>query len=307
MNQPKMVVIGSLNMDLVVTADRMPRIGETIEGSNIHYIPGGKGANQAVGCARLGAEVTMIGSVGQDAFGQQILSQLTNYGIVTERIVQLEGIPTGTATILHTAQDNCIVIVPGANGKTTEASVASNREVIQNADIMLVQLEIPMATVLEALRTARSHGVKTVLNPAPAKPLTDELLSLVDILTPNETEFEALSGKSYASEEELLEGMKAWENKYRQTLIITRGEKGSSYIHNGELQTAAAPSVQVVDTTGAGDCFNAALAYSLAAGGTLNDAVSFAIRAASLSVTKFGAQEGMPTYEEVIRSSLTQY
>lgn len=306
MNQPNIVVIGSLNMDLVVTAERMPRVGETIEGSNIHYIPGGKGANQAVGCARLGADVTMIGSVGTDSFGQQIMSQMNKYGIITDRIAQLEHVPTGTATILHTAQDNCIVIVPGANGRTTEQLVTANSEAIRKADILLLQLEIPISTVLEALRTARAHGVRTILNPAPAKPLSDELLALVDILTPNETEFEALSGRSYASEEELMTGMRAWEAKYKQTLIITRGEKGSSYLVDGELYTAKAPSVQVVDTTGAGDCFNAALSYSLAAGQNMHEAVSFAIRAASLSVTRFGAQEGMPTFEEVSRS-LIQY
>lgn len=306
MKQPNIVVIGSLNMDLVVTSDRMPRVGETIEGSDIHYIPGGKGANQAIGCSRLGANVTMIGSVGKDGFGEQIIRQMNNNGIVTDRIAQLDGVPTGTATILHTAEDNCIVIVPGANGRTTAELVAANEEMIRQADVLLLQLEVPLPTVLEALRIARAHGIRTVLNPAPAKPLSDELLGLVDILTPNETEFEALSGQAYSTDEELTAGMKDWEARFRQKLIITRGDKGSSYLDNGELRTIAAPTVRVVDTTGAGDCFNAALCCSLAAGQSMDEAVRFAIHAASLSVTKFGAQDGMPTLAEV-NEKLTQY
>jgi ribokinase len=301
MKRPKIVVVGSLNMDLVVTMERMPKSGETIQGQQIHYIPGGKGANQAIGCSRLEAEVTMIGAVGTDLFGQQILSQLNEYHVSTERIAQINGIPTGTATILHTKKDNSIIIVSGANSKCSLEMVSLYEHEISHSDVLLVQLEIPIEAVRHALTIARSHGVITVLNPAPAQLLTRDFLSLVDYITPNETEFELLSGKVYSSEEDLAIGMQQWQKTYEQTVILTRGEHGCSYLNpiNGELCTIPAILVQVVDTTGAGDAFNAALCYGISTGLSLEQTIQFAVKAASLSVTKFGAQSGMPTYIEV--------
>ncbi|TDG00795.1 ribokinase [Paenibacillus piri] len=299
MKRPHIVIIGSLNMDLVVTAERMPRVGETIEGQHIRYLPGGKGANQAVGCAKLEADATMIGSVGDDLFGHQIIRQLTGYGVKTDRIAVIEHEATGTATILHTAEDNCIVIVPGANASTNERLVAAHEAVIRDADIALLQLEIPIPAVKLALQIARDNGVTTVLNPAPAKLLPAEIHDMVDILTPNETEFELLSQRTYANEDELAAGMGDWEQRHRQTLIVTRGEKGVSYLEEGRLKTIPAVPVQVTDTTGAGDAFNAALCCGLASGQSLEASIRQAVKAASLSVTRFGAQEGMPTLEEV--------
>ncbi|NOU98176.1 ribokinase [Paenibacillus sp. LMG 31456] len=302
MKHPHIVIVGSLNMDLVVTTERMPRIGETIEGQHIRYLPGGKGANQAVGCAKLEAVATMIGSVGDDVFGSQIIQQLTQYGVMTERISVIDQVPTGTATILHTAEDNCIVVVPGANAHTNEQLVAENESLIREADIVLLQLEIPTPAVKLALEIAHSNGVRTVLNPAPAKILPDEIHELIDILTPNETEFELLSQRTYANEEELTEGMRKWESLHRQTLIVTRGEHGVSYLENDQLMTIPAIRVQVADTTGAGDAFNAALCCGLASGQSLESSIRSAVKAASLSVTKFGAQDGMPTLHEVTKA-----
>jgi ribokinase len=299
--KPNIMIIGSLNMDLVVTTERMPKNGETVQGRSIHYISGGKGANQAVGCAKLGAHVTMVGAVGDDVFGQQIINQLDAYGVATEHIARIKNKSTGTATIIHTLEDNCIVVVSGANGECNKEMVSAYEAYIQKADVLLLQLEIPLSAVHHALKIARSHGVRTVLNPAPAHVLSQDLLSLVDILTPNESEFESISGKTYSSEEELEEGMQNWQNTYGCTLVITRGQKGCSYLDplNGKLKTIPIIAVHVIDTTGAGDAFNAALCYRISLGWSLEHAIKFAVKAASLSVTKFGAQEGMPTLEEV--------
>jgi ribokinase len=299
MQRPHIVTVGSLNMDLVVTTERMPQIGETIEGQHIRYLPGGKGANQAVGCAKLGALSTMIGCVGQDVFGEQTIRQLQRFGVQTECISVIDNSSTGTATILHTPEDNCIVIVSGANAHTDERLISGHASTIRRADMLLLQLEIPLAAVQQALEIAHAQGIRTVLNPAPAKLLPSPLLDLVDILTPNETEFELLSQRVYHTDDELLEGMQAWERLHQQTLIVTRGEKGVAYIENGKLNLIPAQPVQVVDTTGAGDCFNAALCVSLASGQSTESSVRSAVKAASLSVTRFGAQEGMPTLEEL--------
>jgi ribokinase len=300
MKQPHIVVVGSLNMDLVVSSSRMPLVGETIQGDSIHYIPGGKGANQAVGCARLGARVTMIGAVGDDAFGRQIVREMEEKGVSPAAIARLEGTPTGTATILHTPEDNCIVIVPGANGLVTPEMVEASRTLIASADLVLVQLEVPLESVEHALRIAREAGVVTVLNPAPAQPLSDELLALADWVTPNETEFEALhGGGAFSSEARIAEEIARWEARTGNRLLVTLGKRGACYLEGGQPRIVSAPTVVPVDTTGAGDCLNAAFSFGVASGHSVHDALSFAVRAASLSVTRFGAQAGMPTLQEV--------
>ncbi|HZG55835.1 ribokinase [Paenibacillus sp.] len=298
MKTPNLVVVGSLNMDLVVSSSRMPLVGETIEGEAIHYIPGGKGANQAVGCARLGASVTMVGAAGDDAFGAQLIDALAQAGARTDRIARLPGVPTGTATILHTPADNCIVIVPGANGQVTPDMIEASREAIQAADALLVQLEVPLPSVERALRIAREAGVTTILNPAPAKPLPDAILALADWVTPNETEFAALGGGAAEDDASLAAAIERWEARYGHRLVVTLGSRGAATVEGGRLRVAPAPKVTPVDTTGAGDCLNAAFAFALASGRPAEDALEFAVRAASLSVTRFGAQAGMPTLPE---------
>lgn len=302
MSRPRIVVMGSLNMDLVVTMDRLPRLGESIQGKSIHYVPGGKGANQAVGCARLGADVSMIGAVGRDAFGERIVEQLTRFGANASNVAALADEPTGTATILHAEGDNCIVIVPGANGRCDEEMIERASAVIGEADVLIVQLEVPIPTVRKALDIARARGVTTILNPAPALPLPDDVIALADYFTPNETEFESYGGASVASEAELTAAMKAWQERFRHTLVVTRGKEGVSCARDGEIAHYPTRPAEVVDTTGAGDCFNAALAYGLASGWPLDRCLPFAVSAASLSVTKFGAQDGMPTLGEVERA-----
>ncbi|MBO7744902.1 ribokinase [Paenibacillus sp. MWE-103] len=300
--KPKIAVVGSLNMDLVLTMGRMPRMGETLQGDSIHYISGGKGANQAVGCARLGADVGMIGAVGGDAFGAQILARMSGFGVDTAAIAELKDAATGTATILHTEGDNCIVIVPGANGRCTPDMIEAHRAVIAGADALIVQLEIPLPAVETALRIAREADVRTIINPAPAAALTDEQIALGDYFTPNETEFDYYCGSPAANEDELFARMRAWRERHpRQTLIVTRGKHGISCLapDGGEPVTVPAPIVDVVDTTGAGDAFNAALCYGLAAGWPLEDTLPLAVKAASRSVTVFGAQDGMPTMAEL--------
>lgn len=301
MKQPHIVVIGSLNMDLVVSVPRMPQVGETLTGTGFKMIPGGKGANQAVGCTRLGAKTTLIGAVGCDAFGEQMIMQLKAEGIQTATIERIENVPTGTATIYHSPNDNCIAVVPGANEYCTPELVSSHERTICEADLLLVQLEIPPAAVNRAMEIAASAGVPVVLNPAPAQQLPEEMLKLASFITPNETEFELISGSSSA-EADLQHGMLNWEERYGNQLIITRGKQGSSFLLDGALETVKAPLVEVVDTTGAGDAFNSAFCVAYAGGQSKEQAVSFAVKAASLSVTKFGAQAGMPTLQEVIEA-----
>lgn len=306
-SQPVIAVVGSLNMDLVVSANRMPRMGETLQGNTIQYIPGGKGANQAVACAKLGAQVSMIGAVGDDVFGAQIMKNMKQHGVPTEYISMVQGSSTGTATIIHTPQDNCIVIVPGANDACTPEVIEASATAITAADILIVQLEIPLPSVTRALQIAKAAGVTTVLNPAPAQPLTAELLQLADVITPNESEFDILLGSGHTEEEserQLQERLLDWQTQYDQFLVVTRGAQGVSYLENNRISTIAAPKVNVVDTTGAGDCFNGALCYGLAMKWNWEQALSFAVKAASLSVQQFGAQAGMPELQMVMQSQI---
>lgn len=297
--RPRIVVAGSLNMDFVVSADRMPQLGETLTGTDFHTVPGGKGANQAAGCSKLGAETYMIGSVGGDVFGKQLVENLRDFGVDTSHVRADPRRPTGTATIFHIEDDNCIVVVPGANGAVDPRMIEEGETLIRSADVLLVQLEIPLDAVRRALELAKSAGVRTVLNPAPAVPLGEELLRHVDLITPNETEFELLSGTKPRTDEELETAIRSWQERTGTTVVMTRGEIGSSYLEGGRLVTVPAPHVEVVDTTGAGDAFNAALSFKLGQGAGLGEAVRFAGKAASLSVTKFGAQGGLATEKEV--------
>jgi len=299
MSKNKIVVVGSLNMDLVVSADRMPKAGETIQGSAIRYVPGGKGANQALCCARLGAETVLIGNVGDDLFGSRLLDYLKNDGVDVRHVGIRPEVPSGIAAITLTKEDNSIVVVPGANALTSPEDAKTLEGVLEPGDIVLLQLEIPLPTVREALRIARAQGAVTVLNPAPYRELDEEMLRLAHYLTPNETELESLIGRSVASDSDLRESLGQWIKDQPSRLIVTRGARGCSYLENGELRTVAPPRVEVVDTVGAGDAFNGGLACGLARGWALEESIRFAIRVSSLAVTKFGAQEGMPTLAEV--------
>ncbi|MFK3936077.1 ribokinase [Alkalihalobacillus sp. NPDC078783] len=295
-NQPKIVVIGSINMDMVTRADRFPKKGETISGGSFDQLPGGKGANQAVACARLGASVSMIGAVGDDPTGSVLLQQLQDEQINTDWVHVMNNETTGIAQITVAEEDNQIIIVPGANFAITKAQIDAAKSVIEAADLVLIQLEIPMDIVEYAAEVASGLGVNVILNPAPAQALNDTLLSHVDYLTPNETELMHLTNQT-----SLKEGMETLLKEGLQGVIVTLGGEGVQYMVQGNSDSKVVKGrlVEVVDTTGAGDTFNGALAYKLAGGANITDAIVFANAAAGLSVMRFGAQTGMPTLDEV--------
>ncbi len=290
MNNKKITVIGSINMDLVTSANRVPNMGETVLGEAFHTIPGGKGANQAVAAARLGAETTMIGCVGDDSFGHELWKHLKNQGINTEYVEHIPSSSTGIASITLSSGDNSIIVVPGANYHVTPEVVARYEEVIAGSDILLLQLEIPLGSVEKAVELAVKHHVKVILNPAPIQPLPKELLQKINYLTPNE------------HEQQLLLDSNEWTETEREEMlrkcIITKGSKGVAFYSDGEREIPSF-KVDVVDTTGAGDSFNGALAYALSNEMELEEACHFANAVAALSVTKLGAQGGMPTIEQV--------
>lgn len=289
----KICVIGSSSMDLVVTSSRRPGAGETVLGESFKTVPGGKGANQAVAAARLGAEVHMIGRVGEDTFGTDILNNFEANGVNTQNVKPVTHLESGTAHIILAEGDNSIVVVEAANREVTPAYVDEAVDVIRNADIVLIQQEIPDETVIHVSRLCAKFGTPLLLNPAPARAISQEVIEHASYITPNEHEAEILfQGVSPA------EALRQYPNK----LFITEGSKGVRY-YDGEKEVLV-PTYQVkaVDTTGAGDTFNAAFAVALAEGKPLQDSIRFANRAASLSVTKFGAQGGMPTRAEVEES-----
>ncbi|GAB1805199.1 ribokinase [Priestia megaterium] len=289
----KVTVIGSSSMDLVVTSNIRPGAGETVLGESFKTVPGGKGANQAVAAARLGADVSMIGCVGEDHYGKAILENFKSNGVSVKNVKPVTGLDSGTAHIILAEGDNSIVVVKGANDYITPDYVEKAKEKIKEADIVLIQQEIPEETVEYVAQLCQERKVPLLLNPAPARPLKAEVIEQVSYITPNEHEAELLfEGKE---KEEVLK-------QYPNKLFITEGKQGVRYF-NGEKEVLV-PSYQVetIDTTGAGDTFNAALAVALAEGMGFEKGIQFANRAASLSVTKFGAQGGMPTRKEVEES-----
>jgi ribokinase len=219
-------VIGSINMDLVTSTTQIPKVGETVLGNSFHTIPGGKGANQAVAAARLGADVTMVGAVGNDSFGKTLVEHLTNEGINTENIVKVKDTSTGIASIIVSEADNSIIVVPGANNHITPEVINKHKDKIINSNILLLQLEIPLESVTRAVELAKKHGIRTILNPAPIQRLPKELLEMVDYLTPNGHEQTLLFDSIYGTEEELA--------KFKEKCIVTKGSKGVMVYKNGE-------------------------------------------------------------------------
>ncbi|UCC98237.1 MAG: ribokinase [Phycisphaerales bacterium] len=289
-------------MDLVVTSARIPAVGETILGEDFIMTPGGKGANQAVAAAKLGADVHFVAKLGRDVFAAQSLNNFRAEGVKTEYVLQTENAPSGVALItVDHAGDNVIVVAPGANRKLSPQDVEEARSVIISSGAVVAQLEVPLETVGSAARLANSAGVPFILDPAPAQKLSPELLGMVDVLTPNETEAAILTGMEVTSEDtaraaarELLEcGVKA--------VIVTMGAQG--FLAATRESTGFVPAVKVdaVDTTAAGDAFTGALAAGLAQGRALSDAALFANYVAALSATKMGAQSSMPTRQDVER------
>ena len=292
-------VIGSLNMDLVVNVDTMPKPGQTIIGSNFKEVPGGKGANQAVAMARLNGNVSMIGKVGEDGFGQTLKKKKKNDKVDTTYIQTSKG-ATGVAliTVDKNAQ-NSIVVSPGANFEVKEDDIDNNIEAIKNSDIVVLQLETPLNTIKYALNKAKELNKYTILNPAPAVKLDDEIIKNVDLLTPNETELEIISGVSIETEEDIQKAAQIMIEKGVKELIVTLGSKGSLYINKEKSMFKKAYKVEAVDTTAAGDSYTGALAVALSQDKNIEDAMDFASKVGALSVLKEGAQSSLPTLEDV--------
>ncbi|MCH5584298.1 ribokinase [Shimazuella sp. AN120528] len=286
------VIIGSMNMDLVVITSRRAHPGETIFGEEFLTVPGGKGANQAVAAARLGAKVHMVGAVGNDSFGASIFQNLKKEGINTTNIQVLSDESTGTAHITVAEGDNTIIVIPAANARLSVDIIQSIRKLIEDASIVILQLEVPLTTVAYAIDLCNELQTPVLLNPAPAQALPKDMIDKATYLTPNEHE-----AKILFPDDELEAVLKKYPNK----LIVTEGEKGVRFYDGEQLIHVPARNVEVVDTTGAGDTFNAAFAIGLTKGYKLKEAIEFANLAAGLSVGRLGAQAGMPTLEQLIQ------
>ncbi|MET8445809.1 ribokinase [Streptomyces sp. NPDC005209] len=286
-------VLGSLNMDLVAYVERAPQRGETVTGREFRTVPGGKGANQAIAAARAGATVSMIGAVGNDAYGVRLRDTLEHSGVDTDSLRTVPG-PSGTAHIVVDDEGgNSIVVIPGANGTVDHLS-PGDEGVIASADMLLLQLEIPMAAVVAGAEAARRHGVRTVLTPSPARPLPPELLAVTDLLVPNEHEAAALSGALDPREAAAVLLVQVPE------VVVTLGPTGSLYLARGtEPLVCPAPQVDAVDSTGAGDTFAGALAVALAEERPIREALHWAAAAAAISVQREGASVSMPYRPEI--------
>ena len=282
-------VIGSANMDVIAQADKFPLQGETVRGKDFQTAPGGKGANQAVACARLEQEVQLIGTTGTDSFAEMIINNLQEQQVNTSYIKQVEG-PSGVAVILLTEGDNRIISIPGANHALTPARIGEMESVIAASQLVMMQLELPTDTVWHVLKLCKELEVPVMMDPAPSSSFQLEFMPFVRYLTPNETECAQLFGHPI---EEVV-------TNYPNKLLVTLGNDGVCY-HDGEriIHVPGVPA-KVVDTTGAGDTFNGALASRLVQGNNLRSAIQFANVAASLSIEKFGAQGGMPTIQDVV-------
>lgn len=296
----RVFVAGSINMDVVATADRHPRVGETVAGRQVLYFPGGKGANQAVAASRLGAKTTLIGRLGTDAFGAELKAFLTAQGIDPGSIKETLDTHTGTAIITVATSDNTIVVIPGSNALVSADDVADAP--LAKGDVAVSQFEIPLPTIAAFFRRAHAAGAATLLNPAPAQKMSPELLALVDILVLNETELGFLAGMELSDSDEtakIIAVARQLQARPDQTICVTLGKRGVLALAAGEALAVPGCAVKAVDTTGAGDCFVGALASQLADGVALPAALAFANAAASISVQRMGAGPSMPTAAEV--------
>lgn len=296
----RVFVAGSINMDVVATADRHPKVGETVAGKQVLYFPGGKGANQAVAASRLGAQTTLIGRLGKDSFGAELKAFLSDQGIDLGYLQETAEAHTGTAIITVAASDNTIVVIPGSNALVAADDV---RVVpLLKGDVAVSQFEIPLPTIAAFFQRAREAGATTVLNPAPAQTMSRELLALVDVLVLNETELGFLAGVELSEDDSaarIIEVARQLQARADQTICVTLGKRGVLALAGNEEFAVPGRAVKAVDTTGAGDCFVGALAAQLADGVALRAALAFANAAASISVQRMGAGPSMPTAAEV--------
>jgi ribokinase len=299
--RPRVVVVGSVNMDLVVRTAQMPHPGETVLGNNFLTAPGGKGANQAVAAARLGAECRFIARLGDDAFGEQLMDNLRTAGVDCTNVMVTPEMASGVAVVIVDSKgENSIVVASGANHMVTPDDLFSREEVFQDSDVLLLQLELPMPTVRAAMDLARRNNCKIILDPAPVPQTLCKELFQVDIIAPNAVEAEMLTGRS--ATEERGDKLVASDLIARgaQAAVIKLGPRGSLVVMaDGHFYTIAPYKVNVVDSTAAGDAFTAALGVGVARGMNMHQAAKFANAAGALACTKFGAQSAMPTLDEV--------
>jgi ribokinase len=296
----KILVVGSNNTDMVIKADRLPKAGETILGGTFFMNPGGKGANQAVAASRLGGQVTFISKIGNDVFGRQAVQLFEEEGINTSFIFSDPNMPSGVALItVDNAAENCIVVASGANASLLPKDLQKAKEVIENADIILMQLEIPVETVEFVTEIACYSNVRVILNPAPTCALSDKLLKNLYIITPNRIEAEMLTGIKVVDMESAKIAAIEMHKKGVQIVIITLGSEGALILNNNEFTLVFAEKVKPVDTTAAGDVFNGALTVAIAEGKSVEDAVRFACKAAGIAVTRLGAQSSVPYRKEI--------
>jgi ribokinase len=297
----KILVVGSSNTDLVIRVPEIPRPGETLLGGEFRTFPGGKGANQAVAAARAGGEVVFIASVGDDAYGNEAVKGYKLDNINTENIKVSKGVPSGIAMITISEKgENAITVAPGANAMLLPGDMDEAEEAFHEAEVMLIQLEIPLGTVQKAVELCREFDTKVILNPAPATALPDAILRLTDIITPNQTEAELLTGITVREVRDAEKAAAVLHSRGVRTVIITMGAGGAFYSDPSLGVAGMVPGfpVRAVDTTAAGDVFNGQLAVSLAEGKALTKAIRLAHAAAALSVQKMGAQSSIPRREE---------
>lgn len=301
MDKKNIVVIGSLNMDWVIPVNHTPVEGETILADGYTEVPGGKGANQACAAGKLKGNVSMLGLVGDDEIGDKLINNLKLVNVDVSRIEKSENINSGLALInVNSKGNNSIVVLPGANGKCDIKYIEKNIDIIEKSDIVLLQMEIPVETVEYVIAVSKNLKKQVILNPAPAPDsLSDGVLSNIDILTPNETELEKISGKNVKTVEDAIEASKSLLSRGVKNIIATLGEKGALLVNKDEVKEFKALKVEAVDTTAAGDSFNGAVAVYLSEGHTISEAIEFANKVSSIAVTRKGAQTSIPERSEI--------
>ena len=298
--RPRITVVGSYATGLILRVKRLPSRGETVLASGYRADYGGKGSNQAVGCARLGVDVTFVASIGEDDFGAMALRLYREEGIDTAFLARTAGVPTGVGFILvDEAGHNCIALDPGANETLSADKVVANRAALQGSGVVLTQLEIPVDAAEAALRLGRAEGAATILNPAPVRPLPASVLQLVDVLTPNQTEANVLTGRSADAEGNPEDVAQDLIRMGVKQVVMTLGEKGALIVSSGSAKHVPGHALKAVDTTGAGDAFNAGLATALAFGENLDSAVQFGVISGGLAVTREGVIPSLPRRDEV--------
>ncbi|MDO4488091.1 MAG: ribokinase [Eubacteriales bacterium] len=297
----KIVVFGSSNIDMVLNVEEMPQKGETIKCKEYKTVPGGKGANQAVACGRLGGDCVFLSKIGNDDAGEILTKSLNSAGVNTEKMAKLDNCPTGTAVIMVNANgNNSIVIIPGANGECDMNYVEENRNVIEEAGIVMTQLETAFSGVFGLIRMAKKAGKTVILNPAPASTkIPDDIFDGLDFITPNETELSTITGMPVNTIDEIEKASRAILEKGVKNVIVTIGSRGAFLCNEKECRLCPTyTGVKPVDTTAAGDTFNAGIAVGLAEGKSLDEAIRLANAAAAISVTRAGAQTSIPTRKE---------